>query len=92
MFRLTLRELLLLTTLAAVCIAWRTETNARERIQQAQRATRAHAERLRASLELAEEEYLGLVKWIRAGMPATRVCLSQPCPYPDWELAKQPIP
>jgi len=86
MFRFSIRELLILTALVGVCIAWRTDSTARAH---AHGATREHAERLRNSLGLAKRDYDTLVEYVKTGKP--RIGCGT-VPRPEWELAKQRIP
>jgi hypothetical protein len=86
MFRFSIRELMFLTALVGVCLAWRSDSAARA---EAHHTTREHAERLRNSLELAEDDVDMLAEFIRTGRPRV-VCGNDP--RPEWELARQPIP
>ena len=81
MLRLTLRELLLGTTLVAISIAWTLDSSAKA---SARRTTRDHAERLREELATAEGE-------CRALANPERVRCWQ-FAHPNWALAHEPIP
>lgn len=85
MFQFTIRELLVLTALVAVGVAWRSESIARDR---AHRETRRHAEQLRESLDLAKGE-LEAIAWA-AKNPNAGMCWQ--FPRANWALIDQPIP
>jgi hypothetical protein len=87
MFRFTLRELLLITAIAATSIAWRVENRAADLAKSTLMRTRTHAERLRESLALAEGECNRLVHWITNGPKPD--CPTRP--HPEWELVNEPV-
>lgn len=85
MLRFSIRELLLLTALAATWTAWRLD-NARRELSQ--KYTRAHAAKLRDSLEAAKG-IEGMLIWSIQN-PEKGQCWQ--VPHPDWNLISQPIP
>jgi hypothetical protein len=85
MFRFTIRDALLLTALAAVIVAWHVDARARDLSRQ---ATRAHAERLRESLDYAR----GINAMLRQAIDEPNKSQCWQVQYPDWDLITQPIP
>ena len=86
MFRLSIRELLLLMALLAVWLGWRIDRRSGERDH---KVTREHAERLRETLRDAKEEHDYLVGVIEN--PDGRHCATQRR-FADWTFSDKPIP
>ena len=85
MFRFLLRDLFWLIALVAVALAW----HADHRAFAGQRAaTRAHAEKLRSSLDAAD----GINRMLRYSMEHPNEALCWQVPQPDLNLIKQTIP
>ena len=89
MFRFSIRELMLLTALVAISMAWFVESRGAEVAEWRSQRVRGHAERLRESLDLAEWECRRMADWIEYGQMEA-ICGNTP--RPQWDLAKQAIP
>jgi len=79
MFRFTIRDVLWLTVVVGLSVAWLSERHARQ-------VTRSHAEALRMVITRAREDYESVLADLTSGTEKAGVSLT------DWEMANKPIP